>query len=70
LHQLGQGKPDLLVGFRGRNVLLEVKDGAKPPSRRKLTDDEADWHRDWRGQVDVVESKEEAERTVILRCGQ
>lgn len=31
---------DLLVGVRGRFVLLEVKDGAKPPSARKLSPDE------------------------------
>ena len=28
---------DLLVGFRGRNYLLEVKDGRKSPSNRPLT---------------------------------
>ena len=28
---------DLLVGFRGRWWLLEVKDGGKPPSERGLT---------------------------------
>lgn len=31
---------DLLVGSRGRWYLLEVKDGNKPPSRRKLTDNQ------------------------------
>lgn len=68
LHTVGKGVPDLLVGFRGRNVLLEVKDGEKPPSRRRLTEDESDWHTKWAGQVDVVETKEEAERVVLRRC--
>ena len=60
LSTVGQGVPDLLVGDRGVNYLLEVKDGNKSPSRRKLTDDEQTWHDEWRGQVTVVNSAEEA----------
>ena len=57
---VGQGCPDLLVGLAGRNFLLEVKNGSKPPSKRKLTPAEAEWHAEWRGQVCVVESVEAA----------
>lgn len=32
---------DRLVAFRGRLHAIEYKDGAKPPSRRKLTANEA-----------------------------
>ena len=60
LHQLGGGVPDLLIGWRGVNYLWEVKDGNKPPSKRRLTPDEAEWHNGWRGQVDIIESKEQA----------
>jgi hypothetical protein len=60
LHAVGQGCPDLLVGFRGVNYLVEVKDGAKPPSARKLTPDQVSWHDTWRGQVAVVKSAAEA----------
>ena len=60
LAAVGQGFPDLLVGLAGRNFLLEVKDGSKPPSKRKLTPAEAEWHAEWRGQVCVVESVEAA----------
>ena len=42
-HTLGKGCPDLLVGFRGENFLLEIKDGRKSPSHRKLTNDETTW---------------------------
>lgn len=49
LHAVGQGCPDLLVGYRGQTLLLEVKDGAKPPSARRLTPDQVDWHAAWRG---------------------
>lgn len=54
LHAVGQGCPDLLVGYRGINFLLEVKDGEKPPSARKLTPDQVSWHDTWRGTVHVV----------------
>jgi len=60
LHTVGKGCPDLLVGLRGMNLLLEVKDGSKPPSGQKLTADQVVWHRDWCGQVEVVNSVEQA----------
>jgi len=31
---------DGLIAFRGRLYAAEIKDGSKPPSRRKLTDNE------------------------------
>ena len=33
---------DLLVYWRGRCFHVEIKDGSKPPSARKLTDNEED----------------------------
>lgn len=60
LHEVGRGCPDLLVGFRGRNYLMEIKDGRKVPSRRRLTETQIIWHAHWRGQVDIVNSVEEA----------
>ena len=54
LHTVGRGCPDLLVGWGGKNYLMEVKDDAKPASARKLTPDEDAWHWAWCGQVDVV----------------
>jgi len=60
LHAVGQGCPDILVGWRGMNTVLEIKDGSKPPSARKLTPDQVEWHEAWRGQVTVVETVEQA----------
>ena len=60
LYVIGDGCPDLLVGFRGVNYVLEVKDGDKPPSGRKLTPDELRWHDEWRGEVCIVKNEYEA----------
>ena len=49
LHTVGAGVPDLLVGYRGRTALVEVKDGARPPSERRLTADQQTWHGQWQG---------------------
>lgn len=49
LAAVGKGVPDLLVGFQGKTLLLEVKDGRKPPSARRLTEDQLKWHGAWRG---------------------
>lgn len=54
IHQIGDGCPDLLVGFRGWNYLLEIKNGSR------LTPDESTWHDAWRGRVAVVASVEDA----------
>lgn len=62
LHSVGKGCPDLLVGYKGNNYLLEVKDGEKPA--RKLTPDQVIWHFDWKGQVAVVNSVQEAIDTI------
>lgn len=59
-HAIGHGCPDLIIGFRGENFLLEVKDGSKPPSKRRLTPDEEKWHAAWAGQVAIVTSSDEA----------
>lgn len=54
--RLGDGFPDCCIGYKGRNYLLEIKDPDKAPSKRKLTEDEQEWHRSWLGQVDIVET--------------
>ncbi len=57
----GEGIPDLLVGFRGHTVLMEVKDGDKPPSARKLTEAEQKFFEEWRGgMLAIVESVDDA----------
>jgi hypothetical protein len=64
LAAVGAGVPDLLVGIRGVNLLLEVKDGAKSPSERRLTEDQVKWHGAWNGPVCVVDGPEAALRAI------
>jgi Holliday junction resolvase len=61
------GVPDLLVSRGGVNCLLEVKDPTKPPSKRRLTPDQARWIERWRGQVAIVETPQDAMRVVWLQ---
>jgi hypothetical protein len=63
--QCGHGFPDLVVGkmrSNGQrfNWMLECKDWQLPPSARELTPDQCIFHANWAGQVDVVNSVEEA----------
>ena len=63
LAAVGQGVPDLLVGFQGKTLLMEVKDGRKPPSARRLTEDQLKWHGAWRGgPVAIVDGPDAALR--------
>lgn len=59
LHRVGQGCPDLLVGFRGQNYLLEVK-----TPNGTLNAHQKAWIMIWYGQVAVVTSAEEALRVI------
>ncbi len=63
LHRVGEGCPDLLVGYRGVNYLIEVKnlDGLGD----KKTPAQIEWHDNWRGQVDTVTSISEALELVL-----
>jgi len=57
----GGGIPDLLVGYNGYTILMEIKDGSKPPSTRRLTEDEQKFFDEWRGgMLTIVNSVEEA----------
>jgi hypothetical protein len=64
----GDGIPDLLVGYKGYTILMEVKDGDKVPSARKLTDAEQKFFNEWDGgMLVVVNSVQEALET-LKRC--
>lgn len=71
LHTVGNGVPDLLVGVCYTFVLVEVKDGSKVASRRKLTAHESAWQLRFQGYpVYIVSSVTEAVNLVTdLRIG-
>lgn len=59
LSKCGRGVPDLLVGYKLHNILLELKvKGGQLTPQQKL------WHGSWLGDVHVVYSAEEAVRTI------
>lgn len=61
LAAVGKGVPDLLVSnHRGELFLMEIKDGAKPPSARKLTPDQVKWHDNWNSEIHIVLTVEQA----------
>lgn len=51
---------DIVCGFRGKNYLFEIKDPEKTKSQKKLTPGEEIFHKTWYGQVNVIETADEA----------
>lgn len=62
LAPMGKGILDLLIAKRRFTMLMEVKDGAKPLSARKLTQAESDFIDTWPGDTAIGTSPEEAVR--------
>lgn len=52
---LGNGAPDLLVGYNFKNYLFEIKKDRKA----KLTEMEGKFYLDWHGQLSIVCSLDE-----------
>lgn len=57
---VGDGFGDVVAGFRGVNILLEIKDGNKP-----MTADERKFAETWPGQIATVRNPEEAITAVL-----
>ncbi len=60
-------KVDLVVGYRGRNYLLEIKNGTKTSRSRTLTPTQKRLRETWNGQYSVVTSVEEALSAIVGR---
>ena len=59
LSRVGGGVPDLLIGARGQNILMEIK-----TDNGTLTSDQVEFHGNWRGQIAVVRTIDEALRVI------
>lgn len=71
LSEIGRGVPDLAIGVcRGYlepyTAFIEIKDGSKPPSARKLTPDEQKFKDGWQGNYEVVTSIEDVNKLMDL----
>ena len=55
-HMVGGGFPDIVCSKGGITILVEIKDGLKPPSARKLTVPEEEFHASWQSHIAVVHS--------------
>lgn len=55
LAAVGKGCPDLLIGYRGVNYLLEIK-----IPRGKLTIAQVVWHEQWAGRAGIARDPREA----------
>lgn len=71
LSAVGKGCPDLLVHgpvYPWDFKMVEIKDGSKPPSARRLTPDQVEFHAGVRGPVHVVNNEAEALAVMGIKC--
>lgn len=65
-HMIGDGFPDILVARdEWFTALVEIKDGEKIPSKQKLTPDEVEFHRKWKGRIITANSPQDAAEQLL-----
>ena len=65
--RLGDGAPDIAVGWGGRCFFYEIKDADKCPSAKRTTDDQERFRRRWPGHYAVVEDADAILRNIGIR---
>jgi hypothetical protein len=58
------GLPDLLVGFRKKNYMIECKPATGSAKQLRLRDTQEKWHGEWQGQVAIAHTPEDALRII------
>jgi len=66
-HSLGKGFPDICIGHKGRNFLIELKNPSQPRSAQQLTDAENRFHRAWQGRILTVTTLDEILKTLDIQ---
>jgi len=68
LSREGMGVPDIMVGYQGKNYLMEIKN-PKRTAKRQQPDSvwQQPWHDAWNGQVAVVRTIDEAMQVIGVR---
>ena len=72
IHDIGKGLPDLLIAVppAWSLALIEIKDGSKPPSQRKLTEQESKLHETCPAMIWIVTSLDDVQTVVhFYRAG-
>jgi len=64
-HTIGKGFSDIVVGYKGLNYLIEIKDGKKSKSQKKLTEAEIKFHFDWYGQISIAENIDDILKIIL-----
>lgn len=54
---IGKGFPDAVIGYRGKNHLIEIKDGCR---KWTLTEDQEKFSGEWKGKVVILDSVDAA----------
>ena len=55
---------DIIISKNKRTACIEIKDGLKPKSARKLTAGEMKFKKSWQGEYYIVESTQDADRII------
>lgn len=66
LSAVGNGCPDICVGYKARNYLFEIKDPSQPKANKELKPDQKVFFESWTGNVQKVESLEEILKAINI----
>jgi Holliday junction resolvase len=67
ISSMGDGIPDIIVGYKARTYLFEIKDGDKPPSQKKLTEEEQKFFDMWTGHVSKCENLDQILKEIGIK---